>query len=1103
MPLISEGGGTAKEGVSEDVHNIQVTGWQQPPSDPLQGSDWKEEMPLAGKSEESKKNKEPSVADGKHSNTKSNIDFFGEGFLPKNPRFVLPFQKSIEASNSCQSVSVKRGAQLLLEGTASTSFVTVASMIPVPHRVKQRHLESLGTTSPSPNQTTAMLQTRFSSWTPVENKPLNEQLFQERVRLISHWFDMWTDKQRKQFLHWILWKCSTSQLKFVGKWFLENTPVIKVDFTTLLPRFISLYIFSFLSPKDLCAGAQVNWHWKFLTEQDCLWMPKCIRLGWFLPYSPAQNEYSAWKQHYIACATHLNSLASREAIAMYEALNGPPTENEEQKERACEKWEQKIIQERLALHKKELLKTRPRWLSGTQNSRFFRSGFRPYLSQTIHDLVGSPEALLLVKKRVSSNYMLSEQVSKEVKSVPNFSLATEKHLVLASLKSLPKRKNVAGSDCYPVLIHKHHLTVSRRYADMAQLHIHLVLISSQIPAYEMLVDSVKPGVIPLVYEHCDTLENLFYCVEKELDGQTAMSIGIVSDGDSRGINLLQGYRISTKVLLNPEVREFWKKLGSCVTSQREGGYIDIFLPVAASEEGMELLTQLSSLTGAFFRTPTGIATGSYQHILSEWLGNEKDNAPPSLYFTEVKLQMWLRLTEFLEDTLKTIRIQLRPYLYDLQKKVTGKIIGQIMFDAMSWSEVQDNQEIAEVLSDGLIELSRGNYENPLEFLSHFLLKKHNKNKDFRSQVFLTECNPEGGFGESVKNGKLQENTPERRERFARELLISEKNYVHILEIIRDVYTKPLKAALASNRPILSYANVQIIFSDILDILELNRWFFAALTQRLKEWNPAQNLGDILIKFGQQFQTYANFYNNYAVILKTIDQCRETIPLFRAFLKRHDKAVVTGMRSLQELLLWPSKRFEEYTVLLYALRLHTPTEHTDREDLTSAIKQMHQYKDYIDQLKQNVDRDDRILTTQRLIQGCPQLLKANRYLMRTQDVAQLRCCSKRVSAPFRLYEHTHDLSLFLFNDILVITRRSISHKPFERSSKMTHQFLEMVALHQLFVEDIPESKYIKNAFLLQGPRHQWICSTEEADKFPWLSALQRAIICNIEENGSIF
>uniref|UniRef100_A0A8D2KWF0 Epithelial cell transforming 2 like n=1 Tax=Varanus komodoensis TaxID=61221 RepID=A0A8D2KWF0_VARKO len=136
------------------------------------------------------------------------------------------------------------------------------------------------------------------------NHSLRNELFQERVRLISHWFDLWTDKQRKQFLHWIL----TNQ-KFFFRW---------LDFTTLLPRFISLYIFSFLNPKDLCAAAQVNWHWKFLTEQDCVWMPKCIKLGWFLPYTPEKNEYSAWKQYYIACAMNLDCLAPRKGQALLE-----------------------------------------------------------------------------------------------------------------------------------------------------------------------------------------------------------------------------------------------------------------------------------------------------------------------------------------------------------------------------------------------------------------------------------------------------------------------------------------------------------------------------------------------------------------------------------------------------------------------------------------------------------------------------------------------------------------------------------------------------------------------------------------------------------------
>nr|XP_048700342.1 epithelial cell-transforming sequence 2 oncogene-like isoform X1 [Caretta caretta]XP_048700343.1 epithelial cell-transforming sequence 2 oncogene-like isoform X1 [Caretta caretta] len=980
-------------------------------------------------------------------------------------------------------------------------MMTTAYLTPSPHTVKQWQLESLGLlgentvksskVSSSKIQTTGSLNTRFSTWTPIANKSFNKQLFQERVSLISHWFDLWTDKQRKQFLHTMLMRCSKSQLKFTQNWFAERIPVTKVDFTKVLPRFISLYIFSFLSPRELCAAAQVNWHWKFITEQDCLWVPKCVKFGWFLPYTPADCEYSAWKRHYIACATSLDYFTPREATEIYGTLNEAKAEHEEQEERLREKWLRKMIRGRLALHKKELFKARPPWMSGTWSSRFLKSRFLPSQAQTIQDRARLQAALQLIREKSAlSNHTLSMLLSEEMKPVANFNLAAEKQLVLASLKTLPKRKNVTGRRSYPVLPYKHCQCVYQKHSNFAYpLEPYLVLISSRIPAYEMVLDSIKPGVIPVLYEHCGmTLESLLFYIEKALDGRKAKSIGIFSDGDSREINLLQGCRISIENILSPEVREFWEKLG-CVMSPEEGGHVDIFVPLAASEAGMEVLSQLTQLTGVLFRTPTGIATGSYQHILSEWLGKQKDGPPTSTYFTEVKLQTWLRLTELLEEALKSIRKQMQPYLSELQKSISGRIIGQFMFDAMSRAKVHTNRETAQTFTDGLAELSKRSYEDAKEAAT--LSQKPNCSIRANEPTF-----------EAVAqlDKKLEKDTADGRTKFARELLTSEKNYVRILKTVRDVYVTPLKAALASNRAILSHANVQIIFSDILDALQLNRQFLNELTERLQEWSPSQCLGEIFTQFGWQLQTYTNFFNNYSVILKTIDMCRETIPLFRAFLKRHDKTVVTNMMSLQELLLFPSKRFEEYLNLLYALRLHTPSEHADREDLTAAVKMMKQYKEYIDQLKLNMSKDEQMLNAQRIIQGCPNLLEANRHLIRVQDVSQFSCCSEEICVSFRLYEHISDLSLFLFNDALVISNRSISYIPFERTPKTTYQFLASVALHRLVVEDIPHSKYIKNAFILQGPKRQWICSIEdEDDKFTWLSALQRAINCSIEKN----
>ncbi|XP_036173288.1 epithelial cell-transforming sequence 2 oncogene-like [Myotis myotis] len=900
--------------------------------------------------------------------------------------------------------------------------------------------------------------TRFSAWTPCSNKALNRQLFQERVALISHWFDLWTTKQRQEFLFTILLRCTKSQLRFVHDQFSERMKVSKVDFSTVLPRFISLYIFSFLSPKDLCAAAQVSWPWKFLTEQDCIWMPKCIKLGWFLPYTPTDHEYGAWKHHYIACVCNLDWLTPREAAAVYGTLNEPKTDDEELQERHREKCLRKIILGEIALRKKELFRARPPWVSGTRCSRLFKSRCQPRLPQTVRDRVGLHEAL-------------------------------EKQLVLASLEALPKRSHVFGRHSYPSLSKKNWRGVLKN--DDSPSHAfqtHFILISSRIPAHEMVVDSVKAGVISVVYEHSGmTLESLLYLTDKALGRQKAQSMGIFTDGDSREINLLQGYKIGIKNLLRPDVRDFWEKLGSFVAPKEEGGHVDLFVPLGASEAGIEVLSQLSQLTGTLFTAPAGIATGSYQHILSDWLGQQQERAPPSIYFSESKLQMWSSLMDFLEDTLISVRKQFRPLFKELQKNASGRIIGQFMSDTMSVTNILNNQEIAQALADGLEALSKENPErnvledNPQDTKPS--LGKNDPNVEVLVQL----------------ERKLQMDWAAKRTRVAGELLQSERKYVQMLEIVRDVYVAPLRAALSSNRAILSAANLQIIFSDILQVLSLNRQFLDNLRDRLQEWGPAHCVGEIFLKFGSQLNTYTNFFNNYPVVLKTIEKCREMVPAFRAFLKRHDKTIVTKMLSLPELLLYPSRRFDEYVHLLYALRLHTPAEHADRGDLTTAIDQMKTYKGYIDQMKQNINMKDQLSDIQRIIWGCPILSEVNRYLIRVQDVAQLHCCDEEISFYLRLYEHTRDLSLFLFNDALLVASRSTSHTPFEWTSKSTYQFIASVALHRLLVEDIPDSKYIKNAFILQDPKHEWICATEaEDDKFLWLSVLLNAIKSTMEK-----
>ncbi|XP_077781507.1 F-box only protein 16 isoform X3 [Podarcis muralis] len=74
------------------------------------------------------------------------------------------------------------------------------------------------------------MQTKMSTWTPLNHQLMNDKVFEERRNLL-------------------------------GKW--------------------------------------VSWHWKNLAELDQLWMPKCLRFGWYLNFSPTPFEQGIWKRHYI------------------------------------------------------------------------------------------------------------------------------------------------------------------------------------------------------------------------------------------------------------------------------------------------------------------------------------------------------------------------------------------------------------------------------------------------------------------------------------------------------------------------------------------------------------------------------------------------------------------------------------------------------------------------------------------------------------------------------------------------------------------------------------------------------------------------------------
>ncbi|XP_070782370.1 F-box only protein 16 [Enoplosus armatus] len=159
--------------------------------------------------------------------------------------------------------------------------------------------------APRPSASCATMQTRLSTWTPLNHPLSNSKVFGERRNLLAKWFDRWSDSQRRAVLQDFVLSCSVEQLSFLSLSVSGRLPLQAADFTCLLPRALSLYLFSFLDPRSLCRCARVSWHWKSIVELDQLWMPKCLRLGWCINFSLTPFEQGVWKRHYIQTVQEL------------------------------------------------------------------------------------------------------------------------------------------------------------------------------------------------------------------------------------------------------------------------------------------------------------------------------------------------------------------------------------------------------------------------------------------------------------------------------------------------------------------------------------------------------------------------------------------------------------------------------------------------------------------------------------------------------------------------------------------------------------------------------------------------------------------------------
>jgi len=172
-------------------------------------------------------------------------------------------------------------------------------------------------------------------------------------------------------------------------------------------------------------------------------------------------------------------------------------------------------------------------------------------------------------------------------------------------------------------------------------------------------------------------------------------------------------------------------------------------------------------------------------------------------------------------------------------------------------------------------------------------------------------------GESEPEPQV-ESVFEKRRKIVNEVLSTENYYVLCLEVMVRRYFDPLlELAETEVMPQRTKAEIHSIFSNIEQILPINKHLLEAVRQRVDNWHENQLLGDIFLKMAPFFKMYNTYGNNYEKAVETISRCQADSAFSEAVerIETKVKAEWKECVSLESLLIMPVQRIPRYNLLL--------------------------------------------------------------------------------------------------------------------------------------------------------------------------------------------
>ncbi|KAM9495947.1 intersectin-2a isoform 2-T3 [Clarias gariepinus] len=315
----------------------------------------------------------------------------------------------------------------------------------------------------------------------------------------------------------------------------------------------------------------------------------------------------------------------------------------------------------------------------------------------------------------------------------------------------------------------------------------------------------------------------------------------------------------------------------------------------------------------------------------------------------------------------------------------------------------------------------------------------------------TECDPSQQWCADLLSLDSMSCEERKRQGYIHELIETEQTYVQDLELVLEVFYKPMAE---SGR--LTEAEMSMIFVNWRELIMCNTKLLKALRVRKKtagERMPVQMIGDILSSELSHMQPYIRFCSCQLNAAALLQQKTDAAHDFKLFLKK----IATNYRCkgmpLSSFLLKPMQRITRYPLLIRNILENTPAGHVDQVNLREALERAELLCSQVNEGVREKENSDRLEWLQNHVQ-CEGVIEHLVFNSLTNCLGPRKLLhSGRVWKA----KSNKELWTFLFSDFLLFTYiskqfSSNTDRPFSPKSNSVYKLYKTpVFLNEVLVK----------------------------------------------------